>query len=1588
MSTAWTVACKDCGRDVTYSDSTRHAASERGQAAPERCADCRNRHRRETSRLGLAYLELEAGRSIPSTGVKAGRLGRIERDARPHTSRTREPEPIRDDEFGIKDEHVAALLDVLATHQIAIVQADTGSGKSTFLPWRLLVPPAPYERDHLTRHGQIVVTQPRIDASSGIPEYVAHRLHASEAGPGMDIGYRNSKATDKSDSANKLVYLTDGTLVNMIRKGELHAISTIVIDEAHERSLRIDLILALLRRELRNYPHLRLLIVSATLEQKTFTEFFAPDHDVAFCPMPSKGTYPVHERWRVGQAIPTSSWPAKMPDEVARVAHEVLRWMELGERPIDIPDDVPAYPGDILCFLPGKRHIAHAIERLCELVDGDADLRDIADRVEVLPLHSELPNRQRRRPLEPTTRSARVKYRVVVSTNLAETSLTIDGIRHVVDSGLNNLKTWDPATSAEDMRPAPHSKAGLLQRRGRAGRTAAGVWHCLFTQEQFDALEYETAPEIARAPLSAVLLNAAASGVTDPASLRWLPPGPSVVELTRVRAELLALGAITQHGDPTEYGREINASRGEFVDTTLLINADIAGCVVEAATVLATKARNLDTGALLKWSRHWPAEAKVHVDDVHTTLLADCPDDLEAICRIFAYWEAAGSGGNKRAWCERHHINSAALASILDERARLLTGLQSKMKTEQLRPLDLRLLPRLRAVVAWTYPNGVYATERAGNTLALTPCATARSDADVIAAMADGQQAVVDSRSWAHRQAPAHLVLLDRSRVTVWSSPLQPPRTVQQGALCAAVDPAVLDGVTSLHNLLITVELGTVPAPPLYLPGDRVRVVLEGDRVRALQMLPGIPDPTIELGDDEDDFDESGVIDEHSGQHSQIDGEEDVDDAYISPWEEPAPDGPKAGPSRRIARGAERAQGGGNRPERRPAPAGNDLPRLAIDGRPEQASAPSDIVTLAAVRGTYAIGSYEDDGSYEAFVEAHPAGSDLTVRIEEVRSFPRDRRPLILARDTTTGLQVMLDGGTLGTGLRYAQVGQLAVGIELGLGVDGYDRRHGVRHLSQTAATIAALGRLKALASGARRSTVVNGMLVDADEGRLWVQVTPDRGSTLPADPPPIVLSVEAGRLPAMNGLSVGRSVRLKLSWGRRSSWTQRVRGIEPGTRLPAGPWEAREGAIVVREIPTVADWTRMVRWTEQALGDSPELAARLRTAVASAARRLLSPRVEIIDHVAIEEMGRSGRAEAKIVAATAERVVIQLPHGGTQTVPGHELSWGQQQSEYQPGDTVTAYISSADPVTGHVRAELRDPAANPYLKLSVGGLCATRVVERTARDEGFVVLLLDHGVYGWLPDREACGAVLGDSVRVRVLDVDPARARATVSCYLFDDTMTLPARLGVLWAPPPGQQNPRLATLRRLVGDDIVLRLQPDPNGDADVRVRSQSPMRGAGAADIFAWLARAKLHYIALPGYDDPIRADDWALLRRIAPVAGALTRRQHNGKSLRALAVAATTDDEFVRAFTTVTYAYPQQWVSEGFRYRREHLQAARDAVKAAGLDTWIGIDMGDQLPRATVIGTHEQVGHALGIAHGHGLTIPMPGGWRPDPRITWL
>ena len=252
------------------------SGSTRGLSRPEKCPERRKKHARESFSIGIPQIKIRPlGKRRPNKELTPGRLGRLSHPERIHEKVHREAKFGRPDvhiDFGITDDDIHLLIEKLNTHQVAVVVGPTGSGKSTFLPYRLMVPPHGLARDIFTRYGQIVVTQPRIQATRNIAGFVARDLHGSSLGAGFDVGFRHS-GEPASDWRNKLVFVTDGTLINWIVSGQISNLSVIMIDEAHERSLNIDLILGLLKRQLPRFPHLKLIIASATINAELFPKF-------------------------------------------------------------------------------------------------------------------------------------------------------------------------------------------------------------------------------------------------------------------------------------------------------------------------------------------------------------------------------------------------------------------------------------------------------------------------------------------------------------------------------------------------------------------------------------------------------------------------------------------------------------------------------------------------------------------------------------------------------------------------------------------------------------------------------------------------------------------------------------------------------------------------------------------------------------------------------------------------------------------------------------------------------------------------------------------------------------------------------------------------------------------------------------------------------------------------------------------------------------------------------------------------------------------------------------------------------------------
>ncbi len=399
-----------------------------------------------------------------------------------------------------------ALSEALGAGNSAVLVAPPGAGKTTLVPLALLDTP-------WLGAGKIVLLEPRRLAARAAARRMAELLGEE---PGATVGYA-MRMENRTSARTKILVVTEGVLARMILDDpELPGVSAVVFDEFHERSLDGDFGLALaldVQGALR--PDLRLLVMSATLDGARVAKllFGAPVIESA------GRAFPVDIRY--------DERPAGVPveDAMAKAIRSALA------------DE----SGSVLAFLPGQREIERTAERLKDRLSADTD---------IVPLYGQLDNRAQDAAIKPPPPGRR---KVVLATSIAETSITIDGVRVVIDSGLSRLPRYEPASGLTRLETVRVSRASADQRAGRAGRTQPGVAIRLWRAEQTAALPAFTPPEILEADLSSLLLDCAAFGVADPASLSFLDPPPTPA-LNEARTLLGALHAIDDAGRLTEQG--------------------------------------------------------------------------------------------------------------------------------------------------------------------------------------------------------------------------------------------------------------------------------------------------------------------------------------------------------------------------------------------------------------------------------------------------------------------------------------------------------------------------------------------------------------------------------------------------------------------------------------------------------------------------------------------------------------------------------------------------------------------------------------------------------------------------------------------------------------------------------------------------------------------------------------------------------------------------------------------------------------------------------------------------------------------------
>ncbi|HEY4339398.1 MAG TPA: ATP-dependent RNA helicase HrpA [Steroidobacteraceae bacterium] len=505
--------------------------------------------------------------------------------------------------------HAADIAAALASHPVIIVCGATGSGKSTQLPKLCLAAGR-------GTGGMIGHTQPRRIAARALANRIAAEL-GTRVGAAVGCQVRFE---DRTGPDCRIKLMTDGILLRQLTfDPDLSAYDTVIIDEAHERSLNIDLLLGSLKRLCARRPELRVIVTSATIDTRRLAEFFdgAPVIDV-------EGTsHPVEVRYRPLAAADEDAAELSLPEGIVEAVRELAR------------SEVEPH-GDILVFLPGEKHIREATVAL---------QRARLPRLEIMPLFARLTAQQQQRIFE-----AHNTRRVILATNVAETSLTVPQVRHVIDSGLARISRYSVRTKVQRLPLEPVSKASANQRRGRCGREAPGICIRLYSEEDFAAREDFTPPEILRTHLASVLLQMAASQLGDPEDFPF-PDPPDTRQINDGVRQLQELGAMDERRQITHIGRRIAALPCDPKLGRMLLAAARLRCLSEMLIITAFLAA--------QDPRERPSEAQAQADEAHASY-ADARSDFVTVLNLWArfHTQAASLGGSAlRKWCRENFLS-------------------------------------------------------------------------------------------------------------------------------------------------------------------------------------------------------------------------------------------------------------------------------------------------------------------------------------------------------------------------------------------------------------------------------------------------------------------------------------------------------------------------------------------------------------------------------------------------------------------------------------------------------------------------------------------------------------------------------------------------------------------------------------------------------------------------------------------------------------------------------------------------------------------------------------------------------------------
>ncbi|HET9996121.1 MAG TPA: ATP-dependent RNA helicase HrpA, partial [Nocardioides sp.] len=528
-----------------------------------------------------------------------------------------------------RDDIAAAIRD----HQVVVVAGETGSGKTTQLPKICLALGRGQGRSE-PGGGIIGHTQPRRIAARSVAERIASEL-GTELGD--VVGYQ-VRFTDKTSRAGRVKLMTDGILLaELQRDRDLRKYDTIIIDEAHERSLNIDFLLGYLKRLLPRRPDLKLVITSATIDPARFAEHFA---DRRGRPAPiievSGRTYPVDIRYR----------PLVERPEEDEEGETIVR--DQTEAIVDAVAELAAEgPGDILVFLPGEREIRDTAEVLAGARERD----------EIVPLYSRLSAVEQHRVF-----ASHPGRRIVLATNVAETSLTVPGIRYVVDSGVARISRYSARTKVQRLPIEAISQASAQQRSGRCGRVEAGIAIRLYSEEDFESRPLFTDPEILRTNLASVILQMTSLRLGEIARFPFVEPPDkrTITDGVQLLEELGAIGLVTGAGAPSSPSNRMRLTKVGQRLARLPIDPRLGRMILEAERLGVLRDVLVIAAVLsLQDPRERPVEQRQQADQQHARFTDKTSDFLTwlNLWRYLREQQRELSGSAFRRMCKREHLN-------------------------------------------------------------------------------------------------------------------------------------------------------------------------------------------------------------------------------------------------------------------------------------------------------------------------------------------------------------------------------------------------------------------------------------------------------------------------------------------------------------------------------------------------------------------------------------------------------------------------------------------------------------------------------------------------------------------------------------------------------------------------------------------------------------------------------------------------------------------------------------------------------------------------------------------------------------------